>query len=61
MDDWDWYAEGKNLIDGDKVTVYGRIDDDFFETTSIEASSVYVESLGSYFYASAADEEYGDD
>ncbi|MFW5750736.1 MAG: hypothetical protein ACOCZK_03710 [Planctomycetota bacterium] len=57
MDDWDWYGDAYGLLDGDKVTVNGRIDDDLFETTTIEASSVYVESLGSYFYASAADEE----
>jgi hypothetical protein len=57
MDDWDWYAENSALLSGDNVTVYGQVDDDLFETTSIEASSVYVESLGSYFYASAADEE----
>ncbi len=57
MDDWDWYGDAYGLLEGDKVTVNGRIDDDLFETTSIEASSVYVESLGSYFYASAADEE----
>lgn len=57
MDDWDWYDESHAILEGDKVTVYGDIDDDFFETTSIEAGSVYVESLGSYFYASSADEE----
>lgn len=39
------------------MTVNGKIDDDFYETTSIEASSVYVEKLGSYFHASAVDEE----
>lgn len=57
MDDWDWYAEGNKIIEGDKVTVYGRVDDDLYELTSIEASSVYVENLNTYFYASAADEE----
>jgi hypothetical protein len=36
------------------------VDDDFFETTTIEASSVYVESIGTYFYASALDEEDAD-
>lgn len=61
MDDWDWYGDTAGILDGDKVTVYGKIDDDFYETTSIEASSVYVESVGTYFYASAADEEYADD
>ena len=57
MDDWDWYAEGYKLLKGDKVRVYGSIDDDLFETAKIEASSVYVQNLGTYFYASSADEE----
>lgn len=57
MDDADRYAEGYSLKKGDEVTVSGIIDDDFYEATSIEASSVYVENLGAYFYASAVDEE----
>ncbi len=57
MDDWDWYAEGYKLLNGEKVRVHGLIDDDLFETTKIEASSVYVQNLGTYFYASSADEE----
>lgn len=57
MDDWDSYGEARALMDGDIVTVYGRIDDDFFETTSIEAGAVYVDELNTYFYASSTDEE----
>ncbi len=57
MDDGDRDADGYKLLPGDKVTVSGKIDDDFFEQTTIEASSVYVEKLGTYFYASARDEE----
>ena len=57
MDDADRYAEGYNLKKGDKVIVSGIIDDDFYEATSIEASSVFVENLGAYFYASSVDEE----
>lgn len=57
MDDWDSYGEAYGLLDGDKVTVYGRIDDDLFERATIEAGSVYVENLNTYFYASSADEE----
>ncbi|MBD3343980.1 MAG: hypothetical protein GF401_02840 [Chitinivibrionales bacterium] len=60
MDDWDWYEEGKALIVGDDVTVYGRVDDDLYETTSIEAQTVYVDDLNTFFYASAADEEDAD-
>lgn len=57
MDDWDWYGEAAPLLEGDKVTVYGRVDDDLYELASIEASSVYVENLNTYFYASDIDEE----
>jgi hypothetical protein len=57
MDDGDRDADAYKLIAGDKVIVHGKIDDDLFETTTIEASSVVVEKLGTAFYASAADEE----
>ena len=57
MDDSDRQSETYALRMGDKVTVNGMIDDDFFETSKIEASSVYVEKLGRHFYASALDEE----
>ena len=57
MDDWDWYPEGRALIEGDKVTVSGLIDDDVFEKRSLEARSVYSSSMNAYYYASAADEE----
>lgn len=57
MDDWDWFEENGEVLPGDEVTVYGEVDDDTFESAKVEASSVYVESLGTYFYASAMDEE----
>lgn len=57
MDDGDRDADAYKLIEGDMVTVNGVIDDGLFETRTIEASSVYVEKLDTYFYASAADEE----
>ncbi len=57
MDDGDRDADGYKLLAGDKVTVNGKIDDDFYETATIEASSVYVEKIGTTFFASAADEE----
>jgi len=57
MDDGDRDADAYKLLAGDKVTVTGMIDDDFYERRTIEASSVYVEKLGTYFYASAMDEE----
>lgn len=57
MDDGDRDADAYKLIPGDKVNVVGMVDDDLFEMTTIEASSVYVEKLGTTFYASAMDED----
>jgi uncharacterized protein YdeI (BOF family) len=57
MDDWRDDAEGFYVSQGDKVTVLGRFDDDLIETMSIEAASLYVEDLNTYFYANPADEE----
>ncbi|MBD3671644.1 MAG: hypothetical protein HUJ29_12815 [Gammaproteobacteria bacterium] len=58
MDDWNWYdQEGRAILSGDDVIVQGRVDNSLYERKSIEASSVYVKSLNTYFYASSADEE----
>jgi uncharacterized protein YdeI (BOF family) len=57
MDDGDRDADAYQLIAGDKVSVSGRIDDDFFERTTIEAAAVYVENLNTTFFSSAIDEE----
>ena len=58
MDGFDAYHENL-LTPGDEVTVTGAIDTDFLKSKTLEASSVYVETLNEYFYASAADEEDG--
>jgi len=61
MDDWDDYGDAWPLMDGDEVTVYGEVDNDLVDATTIEAGSVYVDDLNTFFYASAADEEdYGE-
>ncbi|MCH7228247.1 DUF5666 domain-containing protein [Haloferula sp. A504] len=57
FDDWDADADAYKLVTGDKVTVTGKIDDGLFEKRTIEGSSVYVDSINTYYYASAADEE----
>ena len=57
FDDGDRDADAYVLDEGDRVTVSGIVDDDLYEERTIEASSVYVESIGTYFYASAVDEE----
>lgn len=57
MDDGDRDADAYQLLPGDEVTVYGVMDKDLFEMRKIEASSVYVEKLNTWFQASAIDEE----
>lgn len=57
MDDGDRDADGYKLMMRDEVRVSGMIDDDFYDLTTIEASSVYVKNIDTYFYASAMDEE----
>ncbi|MBN2418387.1 MAG: NirD/YgiW/YdeI family stress tolerance protein [Deltaproteobacteria bacterium] len=57
MDGLKWYKKDFKVIEGDRVTVRGKIDDDLFETTTIEADSVYDPKLGQFFYASPRDEE----
>lgn len=55
MNDGDRDAGGYKLLPGDKVTVTGMIDDDFFEKASIVASNIYIEKLGTHFFAAVAD------
>ena len=57
MDDWNWFEEEKDILPGDAVTVYGRVDDDLFDMATIEADSVYVQDLGTYFYGSPGDDQ----
>lgn len=57
MDDGDRDADAYQLLEGDRVTVTGMVDDDLFQRATIEAASVYVENVGTYFTSSAVDEE----
>ena len=57
MDDWDWYQEGRVFKAGDEVTVSGLADQDLLLNKRIEARSVYVRNLNSFFFASSDDEE----
>lgn len=57
MDDWDFYSDTSRLVTGEKVTVYGVIDNGFYEAKTIEADMVYAHDRSTYFYANDADEE----
>lgn len=57
-DDWDSIGDGWMISEGDRVTVYGQVDDGFYQTKKIEAGSVYVEDMNTMVTApSMADEE----
>ncbi|GEM_PF-904536 len=56
MADGDRDADAYKLLQGDKVRVMGRVDDDFLETTTIDAMSVQVDKLDTTFYADEATE-----
>lgn len=58
LDDFDPFSENV-LVQGDEVTVTGKMDTDFVTNKTLEANSVYVAALNEYFYAAAADEEDG--
>ncbi|WP_420426768.1 OB-fold nucleic acid binding domain-containing protein [Algiphilus sp.] len=55
--DWQTYNKQFELGKGDKVTVYGRVDKGLYESAALDAASIFVEDLNSYFYASPTDEE----
>lgn len=57
MDDYGWAADGYKLVNGDQVVVSGRVDKDFLEKKKVEAGSVYVKNIDSYFFANSSDEE----
>lgn len=57
MDDWNDDADARVLREGNMVTVTGKFEDEIFETTSIEAATVYVKELDKHFYANPQDEE----
>lgn len=57
MDDADRDATAYELMRGDRVTVTGMIDDDFLEARTIDANSIYIENLGTYFYSSDREDD----
>lgn len=58
VDDLDFDDDSQGVLAGERVTVYGRIDADLFETRSIEAGSVHVHNRNMYYFANSADEEW---
>lgn len=55
--DWEPYRHAYAMMDGDRVAVYGQVDENLFRRDTIEARSVYVESLNTHFHASAAEDQ----
>ncbi|GAB4196658.1 MAG: hypothetical protein Tsb002_30200 [Wenzhouxiangellaceae bacterium] len=55
MGEWAFYDKTRHHLKGEKVTVYGQIDNDWFEKAEIEAKSIYVNGLNTYFYTDEKD------
>lgn len=60
VNDWRWFRENFNKVEGRNVTVWGEVSGDLFESGKIKANSVYIEDMGTYFYAGSNEEEVGD-
>lgn len=54
MNDWGWYRDGSQALMGEKVTVQGRIDEDWIQRRTLEADSVYAQDLNTYHYTPVA-------
>lgn len=57
MDDVDRNAADYTLAPGDRVAASGVVGEEFLGTTTLEASSLYIEKLGTTFYASGVEED----
>lgn len=56
MHDWETFGKDWPLTKNERVTVYGEVDPDLFvDDRIIDARSVHVEGLNTFFYASEAD------
>ncbi|MGK7295068.1 MAG: hypothetical protein ACNS61_04450 [Candidatus Wenzhouxiangella sp. M2_3B_020] len=51
MGEWGNWADEFPLTDGDDVTVRGEVDENLYVNDAIEAASIYVEDLNSFFFA----------
>lgn len=58
MEGWQWYEQRRSQIDGDDVTVYGRMDEELLSREVIRASSIFVEDLNTFYYSSRGDKEF---
>lgn len=51
LDGWEWTGnETRYLSTGERITVSGRIDDDFFEGREVEADNIFLPGSYSYYY-----------
>lgn len=51
MENEGWAADGYKLMKGDQVVVTGKIDQDFQKKKRIQAGSIYVKNLDTYYYS----------
>ena len=50
MDGWKWYTKNYGKMNGDKITVYGRLGETLFQGKFIDPTNIYDQKLGTYFF-----------
>lgn len=55
--DWGRFGDLRDRLSGKQVSVQGEVDDDLFGATRLEASSIYVKDLHTYFFTRAREED----
>lgn len=54
---WGRFGDLRDRLSGKQVSVQGEVDDDLFGATRVEASSVYVKDLQTYFFTRASEDD----
>lgn len=60
MDDWEWYTKGQ-IAPGERVTIYGQIDESFYEDRTIKADGIYAADRNILYYAAESGENRAQD
>jgi hypothetical protein len=53
--DWSRFGDLRERLSGKQASVHGEVDDDLFGATRLEAESIYVKDLHTYFFAQRHD------
>lgn len=58
MAEWSFEDKAEQIKDGERVTVYGYIDNSWFEKHKLQAQAIYIHERNTYFIASGNEDYY---